>query len=109
MAMKAMIGDGEFKAKQAIIQSIIFVVLAAALILQVPLLAMQFTDEVAWDLVDFAVAGALLVGTGLMYVMLARKVSNIRYRAVVGVALAVALLLVWIELAVGIIGTWQFV
>ncbi|NIW09304.1 MAG: hypothetical protein GWN33_01400 [Gammaproteobacteria bacterium] len=70
-----------------------------------PLLAMQITDEVVWDLADFAVAGALLVGTGLMYELAARKAGNIAYRAAVGVALAAALLLVWINLAVGIIGT----
>jgi uncharacterized membrane protein YesL len=102
--MKSMIGDGEFKAKQTVSKSIVLIVLAAAFILLVPLLAMQLTDEVAWSLGDFVVAGALLVGTGLTYVMSTRKVSNIRYRAVVAVALAVALLLVWVELAVGIVG-----
>ena len=76
----------------------------AAFILSLPLAAMQFTDEVVWDLADFAVAGALLVGTGLLYVLAARTASNITYRAAVGLALAAALLLVWINLAVGIIG-----
>ena len=80
------------------------VALAAAFILLLPLLAMQITDEVVWDLADFAVAGALLVGTGLMYGLAAREAGNIAYRAAVGVALAAALLLVWINLAVGIIG-----
>jgi hypothetical protein len=103
--MKTMIGDGEFKVKQTVAKRIILVVLAAALILLVPLLAMQFTDEVAWDLADFAVAGALLVGTGVIYVLSARMVSNARYRVVLGLALAVALFLVWAELAVGIFGT----
>ena len=39
-----------------------------------------------------------------MYELAARKTGNIAYRAAVGVALAAALLLVWINLAVGIIG-----
>jgi hypothetical protein len=86
-------------------RSAVGIALAAALILLLPLLAMQITDEVVWDLADFAVAGALLVGTGLMYVLATRKAGNIAYRAAVGVALAAALLLVWINLAVGIIGT----
>jgi hypothetical protein len=86
-------------------RSAIGVALAAAFILLLPLLAMQITDEVVWDLADFAVAGALLVGTGLMYALAARKAGHIAYRAAVGVALAAALLLVWINLAVGIIGT----
>jgi hypothetical protein len=71
----------------------------------VPLLAMQVTDEVVWDLADFVIAGALIFGTGLAYVLVARKAGNIAYRAAVGVALAAALLLVWINLAVGVIGS----
>jgi len=85
-------------------RSTIRVLLAAALILLLPLSAMQFTDEVVWNPADFAVAGGLLVGTGLLYEAAARKAGNIAYRAAAGVALAAALLLVWINLAVGIIG-----
>jgi hypothetical protein len=103
--MKTMNGDGKFRIEQPVSKQIMIIVLGAALILLAPLLAMQFTDEVAWNLFDFAVAGALLVGTGVIYVLSARMVSNARYRIVLGVALAVALFLVWAELAVGIFGT----
>jgi hypothetical protein len=85
-------------------RSPIRVLLGAALILLLPLSAMQFTDEVVWNLADFAVAGGLLVGTGLLYEAAGRRTRNIAYRAAAGVALAAALLLVWISLAVGIIG-----
>ncbi len=78
--------------------------LATALILMVPLVAMQFTDQVVWGPLDFAVMGALLFGTGLMYQLAARQVRNLAYRAAAGIALAAAFLLVWINLAVGIIG-----
>ena len=84
-------------------KSIAIVLLATVLILLVPLLAMQFTDEMNWDLADFALAGALLIGTGLVYVMAAKMVSKPGYRTIIGVVLAVALFLVWLELAVGII------
>jgi hypothetical protein len=84
-------------------RSTIRVLLGAALLL-LPLSAMQFTDEVVWNLADFAVAGGLLVGTGLLYEAAGRRTRNIAYRAAAGVALAAALLLVWINLAVGIIG-----
>jgi hypothetical protein len=83
---------------------IIRIALAAAIILLLPLLAMQFTDEVVWDLADFAVAGALLFGAGLTYELIARKGGNIAYRVALGVAVAAALLLVWVNLAVGMIG-----
>ena len=80
------------------------VALATAFILLLPLLAMQITDEVVWDLADFAFAGALLFGIGLTYELVARKGSNIAYRSAVGVALAAAFILVWLVLAVGVIG-----
>ncbi len=76
----------------------------AALILLVPLVAMQFTDEVVWDVADFVFAGALLFGAGLTYELVARKAGNIAYRAAVGVAVTAALILVWVNGAVGIIG-----
>ena len=80
------------------------VALATALILLVPLLAMQFTDEVVWNLADFVVAGVLLFGAGLTYQLVARKARNTPYRVAVGVAVAGALMLVWLVGAVGVIG-----
>lgn len=77
---------------------------SAALLLLLPWLAMQFTSEVAWTLADFVVAGALLGGTGLLYEGALRQTGNVPYRAAAGLALAGVLLLVWINLAVGIIG-----
>jgi len=77
---------------------------AAALILLLPLLAMQFTDEVAWSLTDFVFAGALLSGAGLTYELVARTTANTAYRAAVGLAVAAALILIWLSLGVGIIG-----
>ena len=66
---------------------------------------MQFTDEVNWDVVDFAFFGAMLVGAGVTYELAARKTGDTAYRAAVGVALAAAFILVWVNRAVGIIGT----
>ena len=85
-------------------RSTIGIVLVAGSILLLPLLAMQFTDEVAWGVFDFAVAGVLLVGTGLAYQLAARKAGNIAHRAAVGVALAAAFFLVFLVGAVGVIG-----
>src|SRR5918992_4367323 len=77
----------------------------AALILLLPLLAMQFTDEVVWDGADFAVIGAMLFGACGACELTARMTGNIAYRAAVGVAVAAAFILVWMNLAVGIIGS----
>jgi hypothetical protein len=77
----------------------------AALILLLPLIAMQFTAEVHWDETDFAFAGALILGTGVTYELAARRTRHSAYRAAVGVALAAAFILVWMNAAVGIIGS----
>lgn len=79
--------------------------ITAALLLLLPLAAMQFTDEVNWNVADFAVAGALLVGVGVTLERTAKKTGNVAYRAAVGVALAAVFLLIWMNSAVGIIGS----
>ena len=78
---------------------------SAAALMLVPLVAMQFTSEVAWDLADFVFLGALLLGVGGAYEFLVRKTGNTAYRVAAGLALAGMFLLVWLNAAVGIIGT----
>ena len=63
---------------------------AAVLLLPLPLVAMQFTDEVAWTTSDFAVFGACLLGVGLAFEGTVRKTGDRAYRSAVGVALAQA-------------------
>jgi len=84
---------------------LIGIVLTAALLLLIPFIAMQFTNEVNWSLFDFVVAGVLLLGTGLMCELVMRKVTKIGHRIIICGALLAALLLIWLELAVGIFGT----
>jgi hypothetical protein len=78
-------------------KSIIRIALLTAFLLLIPLAAMQFSAEVTWNLFDFVVAGTLLFGSGLAYELIARKGGNTTYRSAVGVAVAAALLLVWIN------------
>lgn len=78
--------------------------LAVALILLTPLVAMRFTDAVQWSGRDFGVMGALLVGMYVMFELLARTSGVPQYRWGVGVALVASLLLIVSNLAVGIIG-----
>ena len=81
------------------------ILLTAAILLLIPLIAMQFTDEVNWTFFDFVVAGVLLIGTGLLCDLVVRKTNNIKYRIAICTALLVTLFLIWAELAVGIFGT----
>jgi hypothetical protein len=77
----------------------------AAFLLLLPAVAMQFTDEVKWDETDFIVFAAMLIAACGTHELAARITSNAAYRAAVGVAVAAAFMLVWINLAVGIIGS----
>ncbi|HEY9169813.1 MAG TPA: hypothetical protein VIN72_10020 [Lutibacter sp.] len=81
------------------------ILLTSVIILLLPLIAMQFTDEVSWTLFDFVIAGALLLGTGLMCEVAIRKINKKSYRITICAALLIALLLIWAELAVGIFGS----
>ena len=74
------------------------------LLLLIPLIAMQFTDAVKWTLLDFIVATVLLGGTGIICNLVIRKVKKTKFRIVLCVAILVMLLLIWAELAVGILG-----
>lgn len=79
--------------------------LTVVFLLLIPLIAMQFTDEVNWTPFDFVVAGVLFLGTGLIFNLVIRKIKNVKYRIVISVFLLIALLLIWAELAVGIFNT----
>jgi hypothetical protein len=76
----------------------------AAVLLLLPLVAMQYTPEVDWSLSDFIVMGALLGGSGLVLELATRGASSLAYRFGVTVAVAAAFLLVWVNLAVGFLG-----
>jgi len=76
----------------------------AALLLVLPLVAMQFTDEVAWNGADFIVFGTMLAVAYGIFELTARMTGSITYRAAVGVAVATAFLLIWVNLAVGFLG-----
>lgn len=75
----------------------------AALALLAPGVAMQFTSEVRWDLADFlAFGGMLLVACGAFELAM-RLTSQRRSRWIAGVVIAAVFLLVWAELAVGLL------
>lgn len=81
-----------------------FCVLAAVtvLILSVPLIAMQITEAVNWDLFDFLVMAVLVVSIGSVFILLARSFPA-KHRPVLFALCALLFLFVWAELAVGIL------
>ena len=84
---------------------LIGILLSIFFLLMIPLIAMQFTNEVAWTLFDFVVMGVLLLTTGLLCELVLRKVNKLSHRIALCVALILVLLIIWAELAVGVFGT----
>lgn len=77
----------------------------AGLLLLTPAVAMLFTDAVDWSLSDFVFMGVLMLSVGIPFELTVRRSGNAAYRAGVGVTLAGAFLMVWLNGAVGIIGS----
>lgn len=80
------------------------VAVVTLLILTVPLSAMQFTREVNWSVSDFIIMGVLVFSTGSSFVLLIRNAPNWLYRVAVASAMGSTFLLIWANLAVGLIG-----
>ena len=77
---------------------------AGAFMLLLALVAKQFIGEPDW-ISNLAQTGTLLIGVGIAVELASRKTGPAAYRAAVGLALASALLLGWVNGAVGIIGS----
>jgi len=77
----------------------------AVLLLAMPFIAMRFTSEVNWTASDFIFAGVLFAVIGGMLELAVRMSGNRAYRAGSALALLGTLLVVWANLAVGIVGS----
>ncbi len=76
---------------------------AAAMVL--PVLPERLSGEVAWDVGDFMFLAMLLLGIGIALEVALRASAARTYRAAAAIALASAVLSMWINLAVGILGS----
>ncbi len=76
-----------------------------ALLLLIPFIAMQFTNDVNWSLNDFIVAGILLVGVGFAVDLVLRKAKTPNKKLLWILAIIVLFLLIWAELSVGVFGS----
>ena len=81
------------------------ILLTVGLLLMIPLIAMQLTNEVNWSLFDFMIMGAMLTITGLLGGEIFKRVKNSGYRLILTITIVLILFLLWAELAVGLFGT----
>ena len=78
------------------------IAITVAVLLLIPFIAMQFSENVNWTTMDFLVMGVLLLGTGLAANIILQKVKNVNYRDALLLIIMLAFFLIWAELAVGI-------
>lgn len=93
------------KNSRSLSRAILYAAIGTAAVSLVPLVAMQLTHEVNWDVIDFIIIGGLLFSVGMIYQLVARKVAR-KYQIVIGIVLAAVLIYIWAELAVGIFTTF---
>ncbi|GAA3977089.1 hypothetical protein GCM10022246_31700 [Pedobacter ginsengiterrae] len=86
-------------------QRVTIILSVIATILSIPLIAMQFTNEVKWTIADFIAAGSLLLITALAIEIVIRNVKTITLRNILFAVILLILFLVWAEMAVGIFGS----
>ena len=81
------------------------ILLIVGLLLLIPLIAMQLTNEVNWSFFDFIIMGGMLIITGLLIGIILKKVNNSKNRLILIVTIVMIFFLIWGELAVGLFGT----
>lgn len=86
-------------------KNLIIIGLVVIFLLLIPLVAMQFTTEVNWDLTDFVIMGILLSATGVGINWAITKIKNPRNRIIIGAVVLLIFLLIWAEMAVGLFGS----
>ena len=75
------------------------------IILLIPMIAMQFTDEVNWSFLDFIIMGIMLSISGLALGIIIKKIKDYKYRNIFITIIVMIFLLTWAELGVGLFGT----
>lgn len=84
---------------------LIIVSSSAIFLLLIPLIAMQFSDQVNWSFMDFVIMGVLLLGVSFLIEIVFRKIKGYNYRIYLILGIVLIFLLIWAELGVGILGT----
>ncbi|MBT3417480.1 MAG: hypothetical protein HN427_01770 [Flavobacteriales bacterium] len=72
------------------------------LLLMIPLISMQFTDEVNWEKLDFSVAAILLVVLFSIHELFEMRIKSDSKKRLAILFSIIIFIIVWAELAVGV-------
>lgn len=75
------------------------------LLLLIPLIGMQFSNEVHWSLFDFILMGLLLLALGFGIHLIIKKTNRLNQKIILITLTILLFLFIWAELAVGIVGS----
>ena len=78
---------------------------APLVLLLIPLISMQFTNEVRWGVFDFIIMGVLLMVAGMWTQRVIDRIRSKPNRMIYISLILLLFLLFWIEMAVGIFGS----
>ena len=78
---------------------------APLVLLLIPLISMQFTNEVRWGVFDFISMGVLLMVAGMWTQRVIDRIRSKPNRMIYISLILLLFLLFWIEMAVGIFGS----
>jgi hypothetical protein len=81
------------------------IICSIAVILCIPIIGAMVSQEVEWSLFDFLIALFLLSAFGLAIELIFQRLTAIRWRRFALAILLLLMVLIWGELAVGIIGS----
>ena len=91
--------------QQSLLKPILSVAAATLLILAIPFTAMQFSGEVNWTLSDFILMGTIIFSCGMGYKLITRTSKETMYRIAIAYGIFTGFLLLWVNMAVGLIGS----
>jgi len=80
-------------------------IIGSGVLLLVPFIGSQFSQEINWSQFDYIVAAILLGGSSFLLDFVIIKAKNKQSRWAWGIVVVLASALVWIELAVGVFGS----
>lgn len=86
-------------------KNLVIILSIVGLVLLLPLISMQFTNEVNWSFGDFVIAAILLFVIGISLLAVWQRIKDRKQRIFISLGVLLLFLLVWAELAVGIFNT----